>query len=260
MSTALTDKLLTAEEYALLPDNGRPTELVRGRVVEMNTPYPRHGYYCSLVNRIIGNFVEEHGLGRVMSNDSGVITERGPDTVRGADVAYYSYQRLPQGPLPEAYLPVVPELIVEVRSPSDRTGPIMRKVVEYLESGVSFVCLLDTRAETLTVYQQDASERVLTTGDELFLLTTRGCWHNPTRDRTRVIGRARVATGVETYARPVSIAGRDFTRGCGIDVDLLALCGQVDAKAVVGNRRAVHGHEDVLIDELGHRLSLLARR
>lgn len=62
----------------------------------------------------------------------------------------------------------------------------------------------------------------LTAGDELFLLTTRGCWHNPTRDRTRVIGRARVATGVETYAKPVSIAGRDFTRGCGIDVDMLA--------------------------------------
>lgn len=62
----------------------------------------------------------------------------------------------------------------------------------------------------------------LTVGDELFLLTTRGCWHNPTRDRTRVIGRAWVVGGVETYARPVSIAGRDFTRGCAIDVDLLA--------------------------------------
>ena len=45
----------------------------------------------------LGNFVEEHDLGRVMSNDSGVITERDPDTVRGADVAYYSYARLPEG-------------------------------------------------------------------------------------------------------------------------------------------------------------------
>lgn len=62
----------------------------------------------------------------------------------------------------------------------------------------------------------------LTVGDELFLLTTRGCWHNPTRDRTRVIGRARVVTPVESYARPVSIAGRDFTRHCAIEVELLA--------------------------------------
>lgn len=61
----------------------------------------------------------------------------------------------------------------------------------------------------------------LTVGDELFLLTTRGCWHNPTRDRTRVIGRAWVTSPVETYAKPVSIAGRDFTRGCAIEVESL---------------------------------------
>ncbi|MFO7252224.1 MAG: hypothetical protein DIU60_015865, partial [Actinomycetes bacterium] len=54
----------------------------------------------------------------------------------------------------------------------------------------------------------------LTVGDELFLLTTRGCWHNPTRDRTRVIGRAWVTGPVEPYGEPLTIAGREFTRGC----------------------------------------------
>ncbi|WP_449060424.1 hypothetical protein [Planomonospora algeriensis] len=51
----------------------------------------------------------------------------------------------------------------------------------------------------------------LKVGDELFVLTTRGCWHNPTRDRTRVIGRATVTAGVTAYDEPVTIAGRDFT-------------------------------------------------
>ena len=36
-------------------------------------------------------------LGRVVTNDSGIVTQRDPDTVRGADVAYYSYARLPKG-------------------------------------------------------------------------------------------------------------------------------------------------------------------
>ncbi|GEM_PF-546627 len=62
----------------------------------------------------------------------------------------------------------------------------------------------------------------LTVGDELFLLTTRGCWHNPTRDRTRVIGRARVTGPVEPYDEPLTIAGREFTRGCTIEIDSLA--------------------------------------
>jgi len=41
----------------------------------------------------LGEFVDEHELGRVMSNDSGVITERESDTVRGADVTFYSLNR-----------------------------------------------------------------------------------------------------------------------------------------------------------------------
>ncbi|GAB4587628.1 hypothetical protein [Nocardia sp. IFM 10818] len=61
----------------------------------------------------------------------------------------------------------------------------------------------------------------LQTGDRLLLLTTRGCWHNPTRDRTRVIGSAEVSTRVSMYDAPVTIAGRDFTRGCGITIHQL---------------------------------------
>src|SRR5262245_39441414 len=115
---ATAEVLFTAENYQLLPDSGRPTELVRGRIVTMNMPHPRHGYFCGKIVRLLGNFVERHDLGWVMSNDSGVVTERDPDTVRGADVAYYSFNRLPKGKLPQGYLSVVPELIFEVRSPT----------------------------------------------------------------------------------------------------------------------------------------------
>src|SRR5215469_2630471 len=116
MATAEMLKLMTAEEFSNRPDPGYPEELVRGRTVAMPVPDRRHGLVCSKADRILGNFVDEHDLGRVMSNDSGVITERGPDTVRGADVCYYSYTCLPKGPLPEGYLPVTPELVFEVRS------------------------------------------------------------------------------------------------------------------------------------------------
>ena len=117
MSTAPTSPtvLMTAEEFARRPDPGHPEELVRGRIVPMPVPDRRHGQICNKVGRILGNFAEEHDLGHVLSNDSGVVTERGPDTVRGADVAFYSYGRLPRGPLPHTYGPEMPELIVEIR-------------------------------------------------------------------------------------------------------------------------------------------------
>src|ERR1700684_3695212 len=96
--------LLTAEEFQRLPDDGVPKELVRGKVVPMNVPAPRHGYICANIVGLIRTFVVDRRLGRVLCNDSAVRTERGPDTVRAVDVAYYSFGRLPPGPLPQGYI------------------------------------------------------------------------------------------------------------------------------------------------------------
>lgn len=124
------EALLTAADYARLPDKGRPTELVRGRIVTMNPPVPRHGQICGKVDRIVGEFTEEHDLGHCLTNDSGVLTRNNPDTVRGADIAFYSYTKVPKGPLPRGYLPVPPDLIFEVRSEDDRWKKILTKVAD----------------------------------------------------------------------------------------------------------------------------------
>jgi Uma2 family endonuclease len=161
--------LLTAEEFRLLPDNGQPLELVRGRVVPMNVPAPRHGEVCGKVVRLLGNHVDERDLGRVVSNDSGVVTEHDPDTVRGADVAYYSYLRVPKGPMPEGYLPVAPELVFEVRSPTDRWKQVLAKVAEYLNAGVAVVCVLDAGTESAHLYFEDQPTQVIQAEQELVL-------------------------------------------------------------------------------------------
>jgi hypothetical protein len=105
MACAIAEKLMTAEEYCLLPDNGQPTELVRGKVVPVNMSRPRHGQICARVVYLLQQHQEDHPLGHVVSNDSGVPTEHDPDTVRGADVAYYSYARVPLGPCQKAIYP-----------------------------------------------------------------------------------------------------------------------------------------------------------
>jgi Uma2 family endonuclease len=154
-------ELMTAEEFGSRPDPGYPEELVRGRVVVMPVPDRRHGYVCGKADRIIGNFVDQLDLGRVICNDSGVITERGPDTVRGADVAYYSYGRLPKGPLGVGYGPEVPELVIEVRSSTDRWRDIHEKISEYFRAGVLIVVVLDPGPEVAHVFSVDDSPRLL---------------------------------------------------------------------------------------------------
>lgn len=59
-------------------------------------------------------------------------------------------------------------------------------------------------------------------GDTLLLYTTRGCFHNPTRDLGRVIGRATVTSSVEALARSVVVMGREFQLGCTFELISLA--------------------------------------
>jgi len=116
-----------------------------------------------------------------VSNDSGIITERDPDTVRGADVAFYSYGRIPRGPLPPGYLPVPPELVFEVRSPTDRWRDVLAKVVEYLDAGVSVVCVLDPGTETVLLYRDDRPNEVIPAEGELTIPEVLGDFRVPVR-------------------------------------------------------------------------------
>jgi Uma2 family endonuclease len=169
MSTAsvTTPALLTAEEFAERPDPGYPEELVRGRIVPVPMPKPRHGEICSRAVRILGNYAEDRDLGRVLSNDTGVITERGPDTVRGADVSFYSFARVPKGPLPDTYLDVPPDLVVEVLSANDRWPKVLAKVAEYLDAGTAIVLVLDDKRRLAHLYRVDGATRVLGPEEEL---------------------------------------------------------------------------------------------
>jgi Uma2 family endonuclease len=159
--------LLTAEEFGRRPGDGRPEELVRGKIVMTPPPNRDHGFTCVEIAFHLRLFVGQHKLGRVYGNDSGVVTERNPDTVRGADVAYYSYARLPKGTRSKRYGPEIPELVFEVKSPSDRWPAILQKVAEYLNAGALFVTILDPDTETAVVYSPEGPPRTFTRADEL---------------------------------------------------------------------------------------------
>jgi Uma2 family endonuclease len=161
-------KYMTAEEFAEMPDDDRPRELVRGEVVYMNVPFPRHGEICANIVTILKTYLQGRQIGRVVSNDSGVVTERGPDTVRGADVAYYSYARVPKGPLPlRKYVKAAPEIVFEVWSPFDRWPKVYRKVSEYQEAGVIWVCVVIDPAQQVRVFHAEEGEHLLEGDDEV---------------------------------------------------------------------------------------------
>lgn len=62
----------------------------------------------------------------------------------------------------------------------------------------------------------------LSEGDRLFLYSTRGCFHNPVRDRGRVIGEATVSSTVSMLERPVKFGDHLFPLGCSLEITGLA--------------------------------------
>jgi Uma2 family endonuclease len=161
MSAITQKKLLTAEEFMLLPDpgDGSQQELIRGEVITMTPAGGLHGISCNKAGRRIGNYVEEHGLGSVTSNDTGFVTERAPDSVRGPDVAYWSKEKLPV--VPTGYIEVAPDLLVEVLSPSNTSKQIRAKLREYFNKSVRMVWVIAPEDRTVTIYRTLDEGRVL---------------------------------------------------------------------------------------------------
>jgi Uma2 family endonuclease len=161
MSTAIRKKLLTAEEFFLLPvpEDGSQQELVRGEIVTVAPPGGLHGLCCNKAGRRLGNFVDANDRGTVTSNDTGFITERGPDSVRGADIAFWSSERLPV--VPVGYIGIAPDMLVEVLSPSNSSKLIRGKLKEYFAGGVRMVWVIAPEDRTLTIYRTPDEGRVL---------------------------------------------------------------------------------------------------
>jgi Uma2 family endonuclease len=168
MATAAPPKLLTAEEFMDLDLGEGMHELVRGEIIEMPPPTMEHGIVCANIVGHLFIYGHESGHGYVAGNDSSILTTRGPDTVRGADVCFYSHARLPRGSAGKKLPPVAPDVVAEVLSPGNRPGETLKKISEYLSAGVMLVLLVDPKTKQVGIYRaNEPFPSILHESDEL---------------------------------------------------------------------------------------------
>ena len=139
--------LLTADDLLRLHSKGVRGELTLG-VLHKTMPTGReHGEIAANMSFELLSFVKPLHLGIVTTSDSGVRLQREPDTVREPDVAFFSADRV--GPDRErGYSEVVPDLVVEIESPSDDIHDLYNKARMWLSYGVRLVWVIhpDTRS------------------------------------------------------------------------------------------------------------------
>ena len=169
MATVAT-KPMTADEFyewSNHPDNDdKSYELERGEVVTISRTGKRHGLVCANVTHMLGTYTAQRKKGYVCSNNTGVIVEHDPDTVRGPDVMLFEdAARIEDVDLKYGEKP--PVLAVEVLSPNDTTGKIMRRIREQQRFGIRLIWVLDPDARNVIVYQAGKEDKVVEEAEEL---------------------------------------------------------------------------------------------
>jgi len=160
-------ELITAEEFIEVC-NGQPSELVKGEFIAMSPGGGTHGKFTLRIGRIVADFVDEHDLGEVFGAETGFILFRNPDTVRAPDFAFIATERLHLiAEVFDEFLPIAPDLVVEIVSPHDRWTEIEAKVNDYLRAGVRLVWVMNPSTKTIHVYHGFSQVKVLTSDDTL---------------------------------------------------------------------------------------------
>ena len=165
--TTTKGKLLTAEDLLELDGKGIKGELIRGVFCETVSTGVEHGEIAGNFIIGLGTHVKPRKLGRVFGSDSGIRLERGPDTVREPDVGYISAEKLPLGTRITGYSEVVPDLVVEIVSPSDTVREMYDRACMWLRHGVRLVWVAYPDTRTVDVFRQDATTVTLSEDDVL---------------------------------------------------------------------------------------------
>ena len=161
-----TTRLYTAEDLEAMGSDA-PFVLIDGRLVYEEMGSGRRAARIAMrIGAALLAFSDAHDLGEVYGADATFILRRDPDTVLVPDAAFVSAARLPPGD-DRGFVPIAPDIAVEVLSPSNRRRQIARKVALYLAAGTALVWVVDPDAETLTVRAPSVEPRTLGVADTL---------------------------------------------------------------------------------------------
>ena len=144
--------LLTGGQLAELPDDGLRHELIEGELTTMPPAGERHGSIAGRIAAYVGHYVLVTGLGRITGAETGYLLGGNPDTVRAPDFAFTSTDRL-AGPPDRTFSSILPDLVVEVASPSDRLAEVTRKALMWLDAGVRLVWVDEPETEVVIVHR-----------------------------------------------------------------------------------------------------------
>jgi Uma2 family endonuclease len=153
--------LLTLPEFA-----DRRLELIDGEMFEKMSPTKRHGYIAAFLVTELMLFLRRRPIGMVYT-EVDHYTPDDPHNTRRPDISFIAAGR--GDALGDEPVPFMPDLAVEIRSPSNRMGGgsgLREKAAYYLAHGTRMVWLVDAGSKQIEVFTP-AETRTLNEADTL---------------------------------------------------------------------------------------------
>lgn len=148
-------------------------ELVDGKIIVMSPSGYESDEVAFRVGGQLWNWVEPRKLGRVTGSSAGFSLAN----TRAPDVSFVRADRLPRAP--RGYATIPPDLMVEVKSPTDSLEELQDKITEFLAQGTVVGILVNPDDRTVTLYRLNQAPEVLHDDDILTVPDLLPGWEVP---------------------------------------------------------------------------------
>ncbi len=139
----------------------------QGNLILMSPAGSKASRRNSTLNRRLGNWNEAAHLGEVYDSSGGFLLPSG--AMRSPDAAWIPTERLGlfSEEEQEKFLPLCPDFVIELRSPSDRLKDLQKKMQEWMDNGCHLGWLIDPVEEKTYVYRENGENSVVESFDEV---------------------------------------------------------------------------------------------
>ncbi len=163
---APTDRPWTIDDLLQQAADGHTYELVDGELQQMSPASHTHGDLEFRLAVAIGKYLEANPIGKGYTGDTGFQIRSEPLTIRVPDVAFVANERIPTGELPP-FLPLAPDLVIEIVSPSETAPMIAGKLADYLAAGTRLLWVFYPSLALVFEYRVANAFRIYRTGEAL---------------------------------------------------------------------------------------------
>jgi Uma2 family endonuclease len=140
-------------EFCQINQELRIERTAEGDLVIMPPEGGETGNRSILLGTFLTQWAWQDGTGVTFGSSTGFILPNG--AMRAPDAAWVRRSRLTAltADQKQKFLPLCPDVVVEIRSPSDRLNNLQEKMQEYLDTGAQLGWLIDPPSRTLYVYR-----------------------------------------------------------------------------------------------------------